>query len=238
MNRLIKVLIQFRKFFDIILKTNKRTGLEIFKLILLTGLNMKDSMQIRKALEGDSTNLTLCMDMAARGLSAWGWGNFAKKGQSSFEFGRERIRTDESSNLYFKNWFVAETYNKLIGAFLGFVVEEPYPDPDFDTIPKYFHPIIELEKRASGCWLLQAISILPEYRGMGYAKHLLSEVESIAKNTGVSKIALQVEDENTIALGFYKKNNYVEIDRRPVIPFPGSKDGGYYILMCKDLDHS
>ena len=108
----------------------------------------------------------------------------------------------------------------------------------FDTIPKYFHPIIELEKRASGCWLLQAISILPEYRGMGYAKHLLSEVESIAKNTGVSKIALQVEDENTIALGFYKKNNYVEIDRRPVIPFPGSKDGGYYILMCKDLNHS
>ena len=73
MNRLIKVLIQFRKFFDIILKTNKRTGLEIFKLILFTGLNMKDSMQIRKALEGDSTNLTLCMNMAARGLSAWGW---------------------------------------------------------------------------------------------------------------------------------------------------------------------
>ena len=194
------------------------------------------SMQIRQACESDSTNLTLCMDMAARGLSAWGWGNFAEKGQSSFEFGRERIRTDDSSNLYFKNWYVAESNNKLIGAFLGFVVQEPYKDPDFNSIPKYFHPIIELEKGASGCWLLQAISILPEYRGMGYAIHLLCEVEKIAKTTGANKIALQVEDENTIALGFYEKNDFVEIDRRPVIPFPGSKDGGNYLLMRKDLD--
>ena len=81
------------------------------------------SIQIRQASESDSTNLTLCMDMAARGLSAWGWGNFAEKGQSSFEFGRERIRTDDSSNLYFKNWYVAESNNKLIGAFLGFVLK-------------------------------------------------------------------------------------------------------------------
>ena len=197
---------------------------------------MKNVINIRKANREDSTNLALCMDMAARGLSAWGWGQFVQKGQSPFEFGRERIRTDNSSNLYFENWFVAEKNNKLIGAFLGFVVQEPYKDPDFNSIPKYFHPIIELEKGASGCWLLQAISILPEYRSMGYAIHLLREVEKIAKNTGVNKIALQVEDENTIALGFYEKNNYVEIDRRPVIPFPGSKDGGNYLLMRKDLD--
>ncbi|MFL2791940.1 MAG: GNAT family N-acetyltransferase [Paracoccaceae bacterium] len=115
-------------------------------------------------------------------------------------------------------------------------MQEPYKDPDFNSIPKYFHPIIELEKGASGCWLLQAISILPEYRGMGYAIHLLCEVEKIAKTTGANKIALQVEDENTIALGFYEKNDYVEIDRRPVIPFSGSKDGGNYLLMRKDLD--
>ena len=53
-----------------------------------------------------------------------GMGQFAQKGQSSFEFGRERIRTDKSSNLYFENWFVAEKNNKLIGAFLGFIVED------------------------------------------------------------------------------------------------------------------
>lgn len=197
---------------------------------------MKNMMHIRKASKEDSTNLALCLDMAARGLSAWGWGQFAQKGQSPFEFGRERIRTDNSSNLYFENWFVAEKNNKLIGAFLGFIVEDPYPVRDFDTIPKYFHPIIELEKCASGCWLLQAISILPEFRGKGYAKHLLKKVEEVAKNTGIDKIALQVEDENTVAFSFYEKSNYREVDRRPSIPFPGSQDSGDYILMSKCLD--
>ena len=59
-------------------------------------------LDFRKARQADSTDLTLCMDSAARGLSAWGCSNFSHKGQSAFEFGRERIRTDESSKLYLK----------------------------------------------------------------------------------------------------------------------------------------
>ena len=192
-------------------------------------------LDFRKARQADSTDLTLCMDAAARGLSAWGWSNFSNKGQSAFEFGRERIRTDESSKLYFKNWVVCELNNNLIGAFLGFTVDDPYPEIDFDNLPKYFHPIIELERCASGSWLLQAISILPEFRGKGYAIHILSEVEADAKQSGVKQIALQVESENEVAFGFYQRNGYREIERRPSIPFPGSKDSGDYILMCKDL---
>ena len=192
-------------------------------------------LDFRKARQADSTDLTLCMDAAARGLSAWGWSNFSHKGQSAFEFGRERIRTDESSKLYFKNWVVCELNNNLIGAFLGFTVDDPYPEIDFDNLPKYFHPIIELERCASGSWLLQAISILPEFRGKGYAIHILREVEADAKQSGVKQIALQVESENEVAFGFYQRNGYREIERRPSIPFPGSKDSGDYILMCKDL---
>ena len=89
-------------------------------------------LDFRKARQADSTDLTLCMDAAARGLSAWGWSNFSHKGQSAFEFGRERIRTDESSKLYFKNWVVCELNNILIGAFLGFTVDDPYTEIDFD----------------------------------------------------------------------------------------------------------
>ena len=192
-------------------------------------------LSFRKARQDDSTDLTLCMDAAARGLSAWGWSNFSNKGQSAFEFGRERIRTDESSKLYFKNWVVCELNNSLIGAFLGFRVDDPYPEINFDNSPKYFYPIIELERCASGSWLLQAISILPEFRGKGYAIHILREVEADAKQSGVKQIALQVESENEVAFGFYQRNGYREIERRPSIPFPGSKDSGDYILMCKEL---
>ena len=169
-------------------------------------------LSFRKARQDDSTDLTLCMDAAARGLSAWGWSNFSNKGQSAFEFGRERIRTDESSKLYFKNWVVCELNNSLLGAFLGFRVDDPYPEINFDNSPKYFYPIIELERCASGSWLLQAISILPEFRGKGYAIHILREVEADAKQSGVKQIALQVESENEVAFGFYQRNGYREIE--------------------------
>ena len=95
----------------------------------------------------------------------------------------------------------------------------------------------ELEKCASGCWLLRAISILPEFRGKGYAKHLLKKVEEVAKSTGIDKIALQVEDQNTVAYVFYEKSNYREVDRRPSIPFLGSQDSGDNILMSKRLHY-
>jgi len=69
----------------------------------------------------------------------------------------------------------------------------------------------ELEKCASGCWLLRAISILPEFRGKGYAKHLLKKVEEVAKSTGIDKIALQVEDQNTVACVFMRKVTIVKL---------------------------
>ena len=64
----------------------------------------------------------------------------------------------------------------------------------------------------------------------------LKKVEEVAKNSGIDKIALQVENENIVAFNFYEKSNYREVDRRPSIPFPGSQDSGDYILMSKCLD--
>jgi len=52
---------------------------------------------------------------------------------------------------------------------------------------------------ASGSWLLQAMSILPEHRGQGHAHALLAKAEEVAKKRGANKIALQVEKINQIA---------------------------------------
>ena len=48
-------------------------------------------------------------------------------------------------------------------------------------------------------------------------------------------IALQAEEVNEIAFNTYQRNGYVEVDRRPYIPFPGSDDAGDYVLMWKEL---
>ena len=102
-------------------------------------------------------------------------------------------------------------------------------------MPECFRPCIELEKIASGCWLLQVIAILPQHRGKGLARQLLDKAECVAKTSGTNRIALQVEEVNEVAFNTYRKNGYVEVDRRPYVPFPGSDDTGDYVLMWKVL---
>ena len=196
---------------------------------------MGNALLFRSATEDDCTELALIRDIAGRRMPSYLWSQEVGQGQSYFEYGRETIRTDANSNSYFKNWLVAEFQDKFVGAFFGFSVEDPYPEIDLDAVPECFRPCIELERVASGCWLLQAIAILPQYRGKGLARQLLDKAESVAKDSGTNRIALQVEEVNEIAFNTYMRNGYIEVDRRPYIPFPGSDDTGDYVLMWKEL---
>ena len=196
---------------------------------------MGNALLFRSATEDDCTELALMLDVAGRRLPSYLWSQEVGQGQSYFEYGREAIRTDANRNSYFKNWLVAESQSKFVGAFFGFSVEDPYPEIDLDAVPECFRPCIELERVASGCWLLQAIAILPQYRGKGLARQLLDKAESVARDSGTNRIALQVEEVNEIAFNTYMRNGYIEVDRRPYIPFPGSDDTGDYVLMWKEL---
>ena len=197
---------------------------------------MSNIVLFRTATEEDCTELALMLDVAGRRLPSYLWSQDTGQGQSCFEYGREKIRTDTNRNFYFKNWLVAEFQDKFVGAFFGFSVDDPYPEIDLDAVPECFRPCIELERVARGCWLLQAIAILPQYRGKGLARQLLGKAENVARDSGTNRIALQVEEVNEIAFNTYQKNGYIEVDRRPYIPFPGSDDTGDYVLMWKELN--
>ena len=197
---------------------------------------MSNIVLFRTATEEDCTELALMLDVAGRRLPSYLWSQDTGQGQSCFEYGREKIRTDTNRNFYFKNWLVAEFQDKFVGAFFGFSVDDPYPEIDLDAVPECFRPCIELERVARGCWLLQAIAILPQYRGKGLARQLLGKAENVARDSGTKRIALQVEEVNEIAFNTYQKNGYIEVDRRPYIPFPGSDDTGDYVLMWKELN--
>ncbi len=197
---------------------------------------MGDALQFRTATEYDCTELALIRDIAGRRMPSYLWSQEVGQGQSYFEYGRERIRTDANYNAHFKNWLVAEFQSKFVGAFFGFSVDDPYPDIDLNAVPECFRPCVELERIASGCWLLQAIAILPQYRGKGLARQLLGKAESIAKDSGTNRIALQVEEVNEVAFKTYQRNGYVEVGRRPYVHFPSSEDTGDVVLMWKELN--
>jgi len=197
---------------------------------------MSNIVLFRTATEDDCTELALMLDVAGRRLPSYLWTQEVRQGQSYFEYGREKIRTDTNRNSYFENWLVAESQDKFVGAFFGFSVEDPYPEIDLDAVPKCFRPCVELERIARGCWLLQAIAILPQYRGKGLARQVLGKAESVARDSGTNRIALQVEEVNEVAFKTYQRNGYIEVDRRPYVHFPGSDDTGDYVLMWKELN--
>ena len=196
---------------------------------------MEKSVQFRTGIESDATSLALLFDAAGRRIVSYFWSLYAAEGQSFFEFGRENIRTNDEGKSFHKNWQIAELDNKLLGAFFGFRVPDPYPEISYDEEPEWWVPFLELEKSAAGSWLLQAISVLPEYRGQGHAHALLSKAEEVAKDNGANKITLQVEAINQIAVKTYTSNGYTELARRELIPFPFSQDTGDIILMEKNL---
>ena len=153
---------------------------------------MEKSVQFRTGIESDATSLALLFDAAGRRIVSYFWSLYAAEGKSFFEFGRENIRTNDEGKSFHKNWQIAELDNKLLGAFFGFRVPDPYPEIIYDEEPEWWVPFLELEKSAAGSWLLQAISVLPEYRGQGHAHALLSKAEEVAKDNGANKITLQV----------------------------------------------
>ena len=197
---------------------------------------MSNTLQFRTATEDDCTELALIRDIAGRRMPSYLWSQEVGQGQSYFEYGREKIRTDTNHNSYFKNWLVAESQDKFVGAFFGFFVEDPYPEIDLDAVPECFRPCVELERIARGCWLLQAIAILPQYRGKGLARQVLGKAETVARDSGTNRIALQVEEVNEVAFKTYQRNGYIEVDRRPYVHFPGSDDTGDVVLMWKELN--
>ena len=192
-------------------------------------------MRFRAGTIDDATTLALILDAAGRRIPSYFWSLYAAEGQSFFEFGRENIRTNDEGKSFHKNWKIAELDNKLLGAFFGFRVANPYPEINYDEELEWWIPFLELEEIAAGSWLLQAISILPEFRGQGHANALLARAEEEAKGSGAKTITLQVEEINQIALKTYTSNGYSEIDRRELIPFPFAQDLGDIILMGKNL---
>tara|TARA_B100001173_G_C15776288_1_gene457319 strand:- start:49 stop:651 length:603 start_codon:yes stop_codon:yes gene_type:complete len=198
-------------------------------------VTLDNLLAFRSGTQSDATSLALILDAAGRRIPSNFWSLYAAQGQSFFEFGREGIRTNVDAKSYCENWKIAESKGVLIGAFFGFLVEDPYPAINYEDELNWWIPFLELERIAAGSWLLQAISILPEHRGQGHANSVMAKAEEVAKENCATKITLQVEEINQIAVKTYTSNGYSELGRRKLIPFPFSEDTGDIILMEKNL---
>jgi GNAT superfamily N-acetyltransferase len=196
---------------------------------------MGQKLTFRAGRPEDSSDLALLFDAASRRIASWYWSTLAGPGQSWFEVGRNRVRNQPDASSYHTKWHVAEVQGRIIGAFFGFSVPDPYDRVDLNEVEAPLVPVFELEIVAKGCWLLQAVTVFPEHRGQGHGPALLERACQTARDAGHNRIVLQVESPNVGAIGLYRKFGFSDWERRPFVPFPGSDDHGDWILMAKDL---
>ncbi|WP_075619728.1 GNAT family N-acetyltransferase [Paenisporosarcina indica] len=68
--------------------------------------------------------------------------------------------------------------------------------------------IIWLAQKTNGEGFIYDISISETYRGCGYGKEAMKEIEGIAKELGMTKIGLHVFGHNLVARGLYESLGY------------------------------
>jgi GNAT superfamily N-acetyltransferase len=147
-------------------------------------MSLTKGVTFRVGRPEDSSDLAIILDAASRRMAAWYWSTIADAGQSWFEVGRSRVRSQPETDSYHRNWHVAERQGQTIGALFGFSVPDPYDRPDPAQMPAPLRAMYELEVVAKGCWMLQAVTLFPEHRGQGHGPDLMERACQAARDAG------------------------------------------------------
>ncbi len=191
-------------------------------------------MLLRAATEHDSADLALLADAASRRVVSWAWNDQARAGQSSFEVGRDAIRSDPSSLIHHSNWAVAEYDGRIAGAINSYRLARPGA-PGAGRSAAVVAPLADLKATVEGAWYVAAVAAFPEYRGRGVGSELLAHAAHEARAADVRELTLIVGSFNEPARRLYLRLGFAELARRASIAFPGSDVEGEWILMGKEL---
>jgi RimJ/RimL family protein N-acetyltransferase len=193
------------------------------------------TLLFRDPVDADAAGLTVLADAATRRLVSRLWDDGADPGQSSFEVGREVIRSDTTSLSHLSRWRVVDHNNCLAGGLNSYRLPPPGAAPASAATAAILEPLTELKAVAEGTWYVSVASIFPEFRGQGIGQQLFVEAERLATEAAVDRITLLVASVNEGAYRLYRRLGFQEWERRPFVPFPGSDEAGDWILMVRDL---
>lgn len=192
------------------------------------------TLLFRDPVDDDASSLTLLADAATRRLVSRLWDDGSAPGQSSFEVGRDAIRTDTNSLSHLSRWRVVDSDGRLAGGLNSYQLPPAGPPPASSVAAAILQPLTELKTVAEGTWYVSVASVFPEFRGQGIGQQLLAEAERLAAAADVDQLTLMVASVNDGAYRLYSRLGFREWERRPFVSFPGSDESGEWILMVKE----
>lgn len=194
-------------------------------------------MEIRSAAPADARDLAFLVDQAGEGLPRYLWAldhGGKLQGDALLAYGAQRALREEGHFSY-RNARVAVVDGVIAGMLLSYRLPDPYDPAPRAPAPAVVRPLIELEGEVPGSWYINAIATYQRFRGQGVASGLLVEVHRLAAEAGAERLSLIVESENRTAGLLYRKLGFDEVARRPLLPYPGGRERGDWVLMVKPL---
>jgi len=193
----------------------------------------------RPATRADSRFIAEMIDISSDGVALIEWTAAAQAAgdRTPLDVGAEMYTSDES-DYSFRNCRIAEVQGKRAGMLLSFPMpaRDPSavaPPPPFDGTD-VFAPYKYLE--APDTWYICGVALLPDFRGLGIGTALMQLAGQQARDHGYDRLSLVVFEENTAALGLYRRLGYRTVDRAPIVPHPLIRAHGDALLMVAPVD--
>lgn len=172
-------------------------------------MNSAKEYKIRPACFEDARAIARLIDIAGEGIPNLLWSNMAEPGQSALDVGQAKACCDVGG-LSYCNALVAEAEGSVVGMLLGYIVEQPDEEISEDPakLPDLAGPIVALEAQSVGTFYIDALAVLPGWRGCGIGSHLLVAAEQRARNLSATNMSIQHFAHNKNAVKLYSRAGF------------------------------
>jgi GNAT superfamily N-acetyltransferase len=95
--------------------------------------------------------------------------------------------------------------------------------------------LVRLLNRAVPALMIREIAVLPEMRGRGVARALVDTAELVARQKGLPRLSLTVNEANHAARQVYDRLGFSLLETGPAFPHPHWPTSAATLLMTRDL---
>jgi len=191
------------------------------------------SISLRPAQAKDAPVLAQLVNYASEGMALYLWEKMATDGQSGWDIGRQRAARETGSFSY-RNAMIIEHDGAAAGTLIGYEIPEA-PEPVPSDTPAIFVPLQELENLAPGTWYVNILAVLTQFRDIGLGSRLLALADETGLQLGKRGMSVVVADTNAGAQRLYRRFDYTEAARLPMVKEDWITEGQDWVLLTKGI---
>ena len=186
-------------------------------------------LTIRPAEPEDAPFMVPLVNASSGGLPFQIWTSLAQPGESPWDVGLRRVRSDDTPVSWRMAW-IAEVSGVPAGVAVVHQQAETPEELEAAIMSPLYRPFVELELEAFDTAYIRVLSVSEAMQGRGVGTRLLSFAERFRGPEGTSII---VADSNEGAWRFFERSGYSEAARRRMVKDGWQTPGTDWVLMRK-----